>query len=71
MNTSINVVPIHVRWYKNGTIKTKFIAIVFQDVFSSFDKSVINLHKSSIQLQKKKTGCDYKNDTFNLPSPKG
>lgn len=39
LNTSITVVPIHVRWSRNGTIKTLFIATVFQDVFSSFDKS--------------------------------
>lgn len=38
LNTSISVVPIHVRWSKNGTIKTKFIATVFQDVFAKKDR---------------------------------
>lgn len=36
-----------------------------------FHHSTSHSHKSFIQLQKKKPGCDYKNDTFNLPLTKG
>lgn len=35
-----------------------------------FHRSTSHSHKSLKKMQKK-TGCDYKNDTFNLPLTKG